>query len=58
MDFEMLPGPPHWPLKVRALFTRPICAIMRGFLPPWQDPLPHRGINGGGLSGRKATSER
>lgn len=54
----MLPGAPHWSLKVRALFTPPICAIMRGFLPPWQDPLPHRGINGGGLSGRKATSER
>lgn len=42
----------------RRLPGHPICAIMRGFLPPWRESLPHRGINGGGLSGRKATSER
>lgn len=42
----------------RRLPGHPICAIMRGFLPSWRESLPHRGINGGGLSGRKATSER
>ncbi len=42
----------------RWLPGHPICAIMRGFLPPRREPLPHRGLNGGGLSGRKATSER